>query len=227
MKKLALGLSVAFTLSALAACTPADAPEDTPYDDNGGFQQESGQEMQGFNANRREMWGGWNDNRQFGSYGDTSRRGLRQYHRYGEQGLYERYGNPLGPRDRTLGYDWTRENKGADSQEAGMAQRIESRCQTLQGVRDAEVVIHHDDIIIGVQPEQGQNIDKLEAQIKKAVQDQANGKEVHVITDRNHFNRLGEINRGIRDGQPIENFARDLGEMIQDVGRAVTEPFRR
>ncbi|MDQ0339512.1 hypothetical protein J2S00_002300 [Caldalkalibacillus uzonensis] len=246
MKKLALGLTMAFTISAAVACAPAD---DTAYE---GYRapdrQEVRQDVRGFDANRQDMWGGFTRNRQFGRYDDTGMRGLRQYHRYGERGMFERYGDPMGPRDRTLGYDWMRgdlrlrdgENAGGIGGQTGigrtdqfaqpdmrLAQRLTDRCQNIPGVRNAEVIVYEDDVIVGVQPEQGQNEEELESRVESALRDQVRGKEITCITDRDQFNRLGEINRGLRDGQPIGNFARDLGDMIQDVGRAVTEPFRR
>ncbi|EGL81620.1 Sporulation lipoprotein YhcN/YlaJ-like protein [Caldalkalibacillus thermarum TA2.A1] len=247
MKKLALGLTMALTISAAVACAPADddmSSEGYRVPDR----QEARQDVRGFDANRQDMWGGFTRNRQFGRYDDTGLRGLRQYHRYGERGMFERYGDPLGPRDRTLGYDWMRGDLRLRDRDGvtdiggptgvgrtdrfahpdlRLAQRLADRCQNIQGVRKAEVIVYEDDVIVGVQPERGQNEQELESRVESVLRDQVRGKEIHIITDRDQFNRLGEINRALRDGQPFGNFARDIGDMIQGVGRAVTEPFRR
>lgn len=175
--------------------------------------------MGGFGQNRQDMWGGFTRNRQYGLYDERGTRGLRQYHRYGERGLWERYGDPLGPGDRTLGYDAT----------AGfaLANQLENRCENIPGVQDAQVVMYKDDILVGVQTAEGTDAKQLESRIKAALNGQVEGKEIHVITDEEQFNRLGDINRQIRDGQPISNFAEDIGDILNSVGRAVTEPFRR
>jgi len=184
-----------------------------------GYNFNDGRNGGGFDQNRQDMWGGFTRDRQFGQYDERGTTGLRQYHRYGERGLWERYGDPMGPGDRTLGYDAT----GGLS----LADLLQDRCENVPGVEDAQVVVYKDDVLVGVQAERGADENQIESRIKSALNGQVDGKEIHVITDEEQYQRLGEINQGIRDGQPLTDFARDLGDMLNDLGRAATEPFRR
>lgn len=150
---------------------------------------------------------------------DQSYQGFGARDGWFNRGMGERYGDFYGPRERTGNYDGT----------AGMAKSalLANRCESIPGVRDAQVVIYEDDVLVGIQMDEGANPRQVEAKIREALGDEVDNKNIHIVTDVEQFNRLGEIDRQIRDGQPISNFARDLGQMINDMGRTVTEPFRR
>lgn len=218
-------LGLILILSGVLVCSACAQSDNSPYEQGDPDQNNMNQSYQGygtrggFEQNRQDMWGGWTNNRQYGVYDERGTTGLRQYHRYGERGLWERYGDPFGPQDRTIGYDGT----------AGMAlsDLLVNRCENIPGVKDAQVIIYKDDVLVGIQTAKGADIKQIEAKVREALKDEVEGKTIHIVTDEEQFNRLGQIDRQIRDGQPISNFARDLGEMINDIGRTVTEPFRR
>ena len=70
-------------------------------------------------------------------------------------------------------------------------------------MRDAHVVVHYDDILVGVEAEDGQDKDQLEAKVRSAVEKRVNGKQVHVSSDQDMVDQLGDMEQNIFEGRPI------------------------
>lgn len=126
---------------------------------------------------------------------------------------YEHGGGPFG-----VG---RADSNDQNDQNQALAQRISQGCQTIDGVRDAHVVVHYDDILVGVEAEDGQDKDQLEAKVRSAVEKRVNGKQVHVSSDQDMVDQLGDMEQNIFEGRPITGLADDIGEMIENFGRAV------
>lgn len=115
---------------------------------------------------------------------------------------------------------------GAGAYNADRVDDIQGRVMNINGVRDAKVITHDNAIIVGVQAN-GKNQDQIVRQIRQQLQADARGEQIHVTTDPTLYNRIGDLDTRLRDnnGQAFGNAARDIGRLMNDLGRNVTAPL--
>jgi|GEM_PF-7055764 len=274
IKKTALGLTLALTMTTAIACAPADrgATDETGFrgtgvhDDRGthfGTRGGSGQHgavgndttlNRGYNA-RGGLFGGTGRNDQglygarnndstttndralnrsplggtiFGGAGsrmngartdvDTPRGVINNGNRLGNREQFDDRTGTLGFNNRTgmLNKNNTGFNNGlgAGAYDARRADEMRNRVLSLQGVRDARVVYHDNAVVVAVDTDK--NPKNLSRQIRRVLQGDARGEHVYVTTDRNMFNRVGDLDTRWRGGA-FGNITDDMGTLLNDL----------
>lgn len=122
--------------------------------------------------------------------------------------------------------------------------RLVNSVRRVEGVNDATVVVNGQDIIVGIDVDNVGRREEVVKNVKKALQNDHNGYNVHVTAERAMHDRIRTIHgqMGNNDGQlntystgnnyndnqrhPIRNLARDIQDLLEDMGEAVTEPLR-
>lgn len=106
--------------------------------------------------------------------------------------------------------------------------KLLEQVRKVNGVQDATVFVSGDDIVVGLDVQDNNNGAVVEKRVKQALQKTHPGYNVHVTSDHGMHNRIREIQGQMMpmDGQPIRNMANDVADLLEDMGRAVTEPFR-
>lgn len=158
-------------------------------------------------------------------------RALNEYNNsYGTNRNYAGSGNN-GMHPNHLGMNANGNGNGGYNRD--ISQKIEKHVSSIQGVDRATVVVYGKDVIVGLNAKGGGNTNALTNKVRKAVQDVQPGYNVHVTTDNNLNTRIRTLNTDLTpagltpmDGRPVQDFANDVGELITDMGRAITAPFR-
>ena len=94
--------------------------------------------------------------------------------------------------------------------------------------------MYGNDIVIGIDGGNKQDRKTLEQQVLQKVKNRQQGFNVHVTSDNNLHIRIRTLNtdmtngnnNDITPGQPVRDVGRDISELIRDIGRTVTAPFR-
>lgn len=113
--------------------------------------------------------------------------------------------------------------QGYDTQSVN---RIANRVEDVENVRDCRVVVNEDKVIVGAEVE-GQNRQEIEQEIRQTVQNMVGNKEVVVVTERQQFDQVRNMDNGLRNGGALEEFGATFNDMFQDFGRAMQRPFER
>lgn len=104
-----------------------------------------------------------------------------------------------------------------------LAERMTDTVNRIKNVNQARVVINGDQVVVSVDSRTG-NMRELEARIQQALHRYAKDKNVKVVTDRENFERLSNMNRQYGDG--FDEFGATLREGFDTVNRAAERPFR-
>ncbi|OIJ07723.1 hypothetical protein BKP35_18795 [Anaerobacillus arseniciselenatis] len=113
--------------------------------------------------------------------------------------------------------------EGYDTQ---TVQRINTRLADVENVRDSRVIVHDNRILVGVDAD-GDDIQRVEQDVRRTVGDMAGDREVTVVTERDQFNRVRTVDDRLRGGEAIDEVGATITEMFGDFGRAVQRPFER
>jgi spore cortex protein len=102
----------------------------------------------------------------------------------------------------------------------------------VNGVTKASAVVRGNDIVIGIEGKSGADLKTLEKQVHDIVKSKEAGYNVHVTSDPKMNTRIRTVYTTMTNpntltpGHPVRDFGRDIGDMIRDIGRTVTAPFR-
>jgi len=131
-----------------------------------------------------------------------------------------------GMNQGTAHNDMTTGQNGLNDQE----QRLMKRIRDVNGVNDATVFVNGNDIIVGIEVDNVGKRDQIEEKVRKALQNDKENKDytVHVTSERSMHERIRSIHGQMQstDGHPIRDMANDIGQLLEDMGNAVTRPFR-
>lgn len=106
--------------------------------------------------------------------------------------------------------------------------RLVQRVRNVNGVNDATVFVNGKDIIVGLELNNVGQRNKVEQDVRKALENDNKGYTVHVTSERAMHDRIRSIHGQMQpmDGHPVRDMANDIGDLLRDMGNAVTEPFR-
>lgn len=110
-----------------------------------------------------------------------------------------------------------------ENYDSSSAQRIVSSVTQIKGVNDARVIVHNDDIVVGVESNKDQ--DKVRKQVEDKVKGLAKGKNVHVVTDTDAVGRIRTMDDRLRTGSAFEEIGDTFTDMLRDIGSAARRPF--
>lgn len=181
--------------------------------------------------------------------------GLNQYNNnYGTNRTYSGNGPFTGMRDLGVNDNDMRNGNGnRNAYDKTVSKKIAKHVSAIKGVNSATVVVYGKDAIIGLDVNDNgngnghghamgngngsTNTSNLVNKVKRSVQDAHPGYNVYVTSDRNLNTRIRGLNPDMTpdgngngmaplNGRPVRNFADDVADLINDIGRTVTEPFR-
>jgi YhcN/YlaJ family sporulation lipoprotein len=106
------------------------------------------------------------------------------------------------------------------------AGQLENRAERVSGVKEATVVVHNKEAIVGLDID---NIGKkaiIEKQVYAALKGQYPAYNIHITSDGNMHQKLKSMNKNVTNGHPIKTLANDVAIMIRDISNAATAPLR-
>ncbi|MCR8655848.1 YhcN/YlaJ family sporulation lipoprotein [Paenibacillus endoradicis] len=119
-------------------------------------------------------------------------------------------------------------NMGTKNVHVDAAENIQNSILKIKGVSAATVFVNNNDVVVGVDLKDNANKAEVEKQVKKAVEKSDKGYKVHVTSDKNMHTRIQDMKTQMvpMDGHPVRNMAKDVGILIEDIGKAITAPLR-
>ncbi len=122
----------------------------------------------------------------------------------------------------------TVKNEAKPSTDQKVSDEIAKRVSGVKGVSKATVIVQNHDAIVGIDVKAGEDVKKVEQQVRREAERAESGYKVHVTSDRKLHTRIQSIRAQMKplDGHPIRNFTEDVGTLIRDIGRTATAPLR-
>ncbi|MCK0471133.1 YhcN/YlaJ family sporulation lipoprotein [Halalkalibacter sp. APA_J-10(15)] len=111
------------------------------------------------------------------------------------------------------------------SYDSQTVEKINKELRGIKGLNDSRVIVHDDDIVVGVQAER--NSDDVRDRVEDRVNDIADGKNVRVVSDSDAFGRIRTMDDELRGGAAFEEVGATFEDMLRDLGNAVQRPFER
>ncbi|WP_243290679.1 YhcN/YlaJ family sporulation lipoprotein [Bacillus sp. FJAT-47783] len=202
--------------TSLAACNVGDNNAmDTRYNDNvqpigyyTGDREQNNQDFIDNDGPLTEMFdGGMEDT----NYGNRSPLTVGDRDRTNNIGKYDRdsynYHGHLG--NNTL------------NENNRLAERISDQVAKLKNIEDVNTLVTENNVVVAVDTNDRNDVDVKE-RVKTVAENIARGKNINVVTDEGTFTRVRNINRGLDNGDDMNNDIRDL---FDDIGDALAEPF--
>lgn len=106
--------------------------------------------------------------------------------------------------------------------------RLVERVRSINGVNDATVFVNGKDIIVGLEVNNVGQKKQVEQKVRQVLEKDNHGYTVHVTSERAIHDRIRSISGQMQpmDGHPMRDMAHDIGQLLKDMGRTVTEPLR-
>ncbi len=109
--------------------------------------------------------------------------------------------------------------------EGKTVQQLSRRIERVDGVDEARVIMHDDDVVVGITT--SGNMNDVKKDVERTVKGLADGKDVRVVTDSDAVGRIRTMDNELRTGAAFEEVGATFTEMLNDLGRAVQRPFER
>ncbi|AMA73841.1 MULTISPECIES: YhcN/YlaJ family sporulation lipoprotein [Aneurinibacillus] len=113
-------------------------------------------------------------------------------------------------------------------QDQKAAERMAQLAANVHGVTRATAIVYDRDAVIGVEGATASNMKMLERSVHEALRRAEPGYTIHVTADKTLTQRIRTLsaNMGNKGTNAMRTFGRDITQLIRDIGRSVTAPFR-
>ncbi|WP_332631202.1 YhcN/YlaJ family sporulation lipoprotein [Halalkalibacter flavus] len=150
--------------------------------------------------------------------------GTRTPNRFDATGRGDRTGVHHG-QQRAQGKHGTRAMNYHKDYDGQTVQRLAERCERIDGVEDARVIVHENDVVVGITT--NGDMDDVKRKVEKTVNGLAKDKDVRVVTDSDAVGRIRNMDDRLRTGTAFDEVTATFTDMLGDLGRAVQRPFER
>ncbi|RKD22063.1 hypothetical protein BEP19_13395 [Ammoniphilus oxalaticus] len=124
-----------------------------------------------------------------------------------------------------------------------LARTAAKEARSVANVTKATAIANGNDIVIGIDVKQGADRNKVEQNVRQKVKANQSGYNIHVTSDSKIHSRIHNVStrmaNGMNDmtnnmsnnnnnnsGHPVRALGNDVADIIRDIGRTVTAPFR-
>lgn len=230
VKKASAFTAIAILTSGLAACNADKSALDTRYNDNTqpmGYYSNENTNVDNEGPVTEIMDGMNNDNNDnyFRRVNERyqNRNMSNQTVPYDERDNGMLKDNRFSQRD--VNYHGHLKNVGYYQREDGKtAQQVSNAVEKINNVEDARVLVTENNLIIAVDTKDT-NDNTVKDKITKQVQKMAYGRNIQVITDKDTFTRIRNIDNDIRNGVDRKTIDSNINNLMNDIGNAIKRPF--
>nr|WP_027416796.1 YhcN/YlaJ family sporulation lipoprotein [Aneurinibacillus terranovensis] len=107
-----------------------------------------------------------------------------------------------------------------------IANRLAQLAANVDGVTGATAVVNGKDAVIGIQGAQPYNKKMIERKVLTALKRAEPAYNIHVTADKGLNDRIRTMSTQRAGNHPIRDIGQDIANLIRDMGRTVTAPFR-
>lgn len=115
-----------------------------------------------------------------------------------------------------------------------VAKRVANVVEDVPGVSRATAIVYGNDIVVGIDGNNRKDTRALERKVHRVVTTAEPGYNVHVTSDNNLHTRIRSAyttmnnnnTNTVTPGRPVRDLGTDVTNIIRDIGRTVTAPFR-
>jgi spore cortex protein len=115
-----------------------------------------------------------------------------------------------------------------------VAERVEDVAEDVPGVSRATAIVYGNDIVVGIDGTNNNDVRSLEQKVQRIVESREPGCNVHVTADGDIHKRIQSVYTNMNNyntnrvtpGHPIRDLSTDVADIIRDIGRTATVPFR-
>lgn len=96
----------------------------------------------------------------------------------------------------------------------------------VREVKDATVLVHNKDVVIGIDVKDGQNKALAAENVRYRIKNALPQYKVHVTSEKKHHTKIKTLSSQMASKHPVKTLSNDVGVLIKDIGKTVTAPFR-
>lgn len=111
------------------------------------------------------------------------------------------------------------------SKDGRLSREISNLLSGVDGIRNHHVVVHENNIIIGV--EHDDDLDGIDQRIRERIKERAGNRNVHIVTEREQLKNIRGLNRRLQSNEPFEELGSTIDNILDDIGDAVKRPFEQ
>ncbi|WP_044748441.1 YhcN/YlaJ family sporulation lipoprotein [Bacillus alveayuensis] len=115
-----------------------------------------------------------------------------------------------------------------------VAERVADVAEDVPGVSQATAIVYGNDIVVGIDATNNKDVRALERKVQRIVKNREPGCNVHVTADDDINTRIQSVYTNMNNyntnrvtpRHPMRDLGTDVTDIIRDIGRTVTAPFR-
>jgi spore cortex protein len=147
--------------------------------------------------------------------------------------------NNVNNYDGVRGYTTDYNNVSTPYNGVGFNQRVAERvadvAEDVPGVSRATAIVYGNDIVVGIDgTNNNKDVRALEQKVQRIVKSREPGCNVHVTADGDIHKRIQSVYANMNNydtnrvtpGHPVRDLGTDVTDIIRDIGRTATVPFR-
>lgn len=128
-----------------------------------------------------------------------------------------------------------RDNKAADNELPKLStkatnhkKQIVENIRKVDGVKDSTVVVNGNDIIVGLDVENGAQKSQIENKVRNTLQNANSGYNIHITSEGSLHDRIRTLDEQMKplDGHPVKNMTNDIKTLLDDMGKSVKHTIR-
>ncbi|WP_176215120.1 YhcN/YlaJ family sporulation lipoprotein [Cytobacillus gottheilii] len=103
------------------------------------------------------------------------------------------------------------------SYDGATAENVSKAASRVENVKDAQALLHGDEIVIAAMLENQNNDTETKKSIQQAVRPLIGDRSVHILTNESQYNRIKVLNNDLKDGGMREQIDLDVENLFKDL----------
>ncbi|MEW9107929.1 MAG: YhcN/YlaJ family sporulation lipoprotein [Cytobacillus gottheilii] len=103
------------------------------------------------------------------------------------------------------------------SYDGSAAEKISKAASNVENVKDAQALLHENDIVIAALLENQNNDAETKKSIQQAVRPLTGDRSIHIVTNESQYHRIKVLNNDLKDGGMREQIDLDVENLFRDL----------
>lgn len=106
---------------------------------------------------------------------------------------------------------------GLNNENDNILEKINTSAEDVKGVEDARTIVSGKQVLIAAKITDKNQAEKVKTNIKNAVKDHTDGRSLTVVTDNGTYNRVKDVENGLRSGRAQEQMKEDVENLFRSL----------
>lgn len=126
-------------------------------------------------------------------------------------------GEGKGNRSPQQGDGRNNNGSGLNNENDNFLEKINTSAEDVEGVEDARTIVSRKQVLIAAKITDGNQAEKVKANIENAVKDHTDGRSLTVVTDNGTYNTVKDLENDLRSGRAQEQTKEEVENLFRSL----------